>query len=117
MTDAESEQEQPLEGICAPESKHHGFVVTIDAAIIGFCSYTLDEATVREGFGLTARRSVPVINNLGVLFEHAAFLVRLARTTGAGVSRHQFYARPPESMVDHVRRFSRQQGPESKFSG
>jgi hypothetical protein len=52
-----------------------------------------------------------------VLFQHAAFLARLARTTGLGVSRHQFYARPSAALVEHVRRFARQKDLASDFSG
>ena len=76
----------------------------------------LNEFLVRRG-RLTARGGVPVMDSLGVLFQHAAFMVRLARTTGAGVSRHQFYARPSQKLVDHVRRFSRQPDLASDFSG
>ena len=76
----------------------------------------LNEFLVRRG-RLTARGGVPVMDSLGVLFQHAAFMVRLARTTGAGVSRHQFYARPSQALVEHVRRFSRQPDLASDFSG
>ena len=76
----------------------------------------LNEFLVRRG-RLTARGDVPVMDSLGVLFQHAAFLVRLARTTAAGVSRHQFYARPSQALVEHVRRFSRQQALANDFSG
>jgi Asp/Glu/hydantoin racemase len=76
----------------------------------------LNEFLVRRG-RLTARGDVPVMDSLGVLFQHAAFLVRLARTTAAGVSRHQFYARPSAALVEHVRRFSRQPELASDFSG
>ena len=76
----------------------------------------LNEFLVRRG-RLTARGDVPVMDSLGVLFQHAAFLVRLARTTGAGVSRHQFYARPSQALVEHVRGFSRQPDLASDFSG
>ena len=76
----------------------------------------LNEFLVRRG-RLKARGDVPVMDSLGVLFQHAAFLARLARTTGAGVSRHQFYARPSAALVEHVRRFSRQKDLASDFSG
>jgi Asp/Glu/hydantoin racemase len=75
----------------------------------------LNEFLVRRG-RLTARGDVPVMDSLGVLFQHAAFLVRLARTTAAGVSRRQFYARPSRAIVEHVRRFSRQQELADDFS-
>ena len=76
----------------------------------------LNEFLVRRG-RLTARGDVPVMDSLGVLFQHAAFLVRRARTTASGVSRHQFYGRPPKALVAHVRRFSRRQELASDFSG
>ena len=76
----------------------------------------LNEFLVRRG-RLTARGDVPVMDSVGVLFQHAAFLARLAQTTGSGVSRHQFYARPSQALVEHVRRFSGQRGLASDFSG
>jgi Asp/Glu/hydantoin racemase len=76
----------------------------------------LNEFLVRRG-RLSARGDVPVMDSLGVLFQHAALLVRLARTTGAGVSRHQFYAKPSQAIVEHVRRFSGQRKLENDFSG
>ena len=76
----------------------------------------LNEFLVRRR-RLAARAGVPVMDSLGALFQHAAFLVRLARTTGTGVSRHQFYARPSQAIVEHVRRFSRQPELRSDFSG
>jgi len=86
------------------------------AEIIVPADGVLNEFLVRRR-RLTARGDVPVMDSLGALFRHAAFLVRLARTTGTGVSRHQFYARPPRAMVEHVRRFSHQPEPRSDFSG
>jgi Asp/Glu/hydantoin racemase len=76
----------------------------------------LNEFLVRRG-RLTARGGVPVMDSLGVLFQHAAFMVRLRRTTGAVVSRQQFYARPSQKLVEHVRRVSRQPDLASDFSG
>jgi Asp/Glu/hydantoin racemase len=91
-------------------------VVARGAEIIVPADGVLNEFLVRRR-RLTARGDVPVMDSLGVLFQHAAFLVRLARTTGTGVSRHQFYARPSEALVEHVRRFSRQRELASDFSG
>jgi len=76
----------------------------------------LNEFLVRR-VRLRAHGDVPVMDSLGVLFQHAAFLVRLARTTSAGVSRHQFYARPSQALVEHVRRSSRQPALANDFSG
>jgi allantoin racemase len=76
----------------------------------------LNEFLVRRK-RLSARGGVPVMDSLGVLFQHAAFLVRVARTTGMGVSRHQMYARPSQAIVEHVRRVSRQPELKSDFSG
>ena len=86
------------------------------AEIIVPADGVLNEFLVRRG-RLKARGDVPVMDSLGVLFQHAAFLVRLARTTGVGVSRHQFYARPSPALVEHVRRFSRQPELRGDFSG
>lgn len=91
-------------------------VIARGAEIVIPADGVLNEFLIRRK-RLTAHGDVPVMDSLGVLFQHAAFLVRLARTTGAGVSRHQFYARPPESMVDHVREFARKQELDSGFSG
>jgi hypothetical protein len=76
----------------------------------------LNEFLVRRS-RLSARGDIPVLDSLGVLFQHAAFMVRLARTTRTGVSRHQLYARPSPALIDHVRRFSGQRPLESDFSG
>jgi allantoin racemase len=76
----------------------------------------LNEFLVRRK-RLSARGGVPVMDSLGVLFQHAAFLVRVARTTGTGVSRHQLYAQPSKAIVEHVRRVSRQPELKSDFSG
>lgn len=76
----------------------------------------LNEFLVRRG-RLQAHGDVPVMDSLGVLFQHAAFMARIARTTGAGVSRHQFYARPADAMVDQVRRFAHQPDLANDFSG
>ena len=76
----------------------------------------LNEFLVRRG-RLKARGGVPVMDSLGVLFQHAAFLARLAQTRAATTSRHQFYARPSDTLVDHVRNFARQQTLANDFSG
>lgn len=91
-------------------------VVARGAEIIVPADGVLNEFLVRRR-RLTARVGVPVMDSLGTLFQHAAFLARLARTTGTRVSRHQFYARPSEALVGHVRRFSRQPELKSDFSG
>ena len=57
------------------------------------------------------------MDSLGVLFQHAAFFARIARTTGAGVSRHQMYLQPSPAMVAHVRQFSGQPALSHNFSG
>ena len=66
---------------------------------------------------LQAHGDVPVMDSLGVLFQHAAFFARIARTTGSGVSRRQLYTQPPKAMVDHVRRFAGQRELTNDFSG
>jgi len=91
-------------------------VVARGAEIIVPADGVLNEFLVRRR-RLTARGGVPVMDSLGALFQHAAFLARLARTTGTRVSRHQFYARPSRAMVEHVRRFSHQPELRNDFSG
>ena len=76
----------------------------------------LNEFLVRRG-RLQAQGDVPVMDSLGVLFQHAAFFARIARTTGAGVSRRQMYLQPSSAMVAHVRAFSGQAPLSHDFSG
>jgi Asp/Glu/hydantoin racemase len=76
----------------------------------------LNEFLVRRR-RLTARGGVPVMDSMGTLFQHAAFLARLAKTTGTSISRHQMYAKPSRAMVEHVRGFSGQRKLENDFSG
>ncbi len=91
-------------------------VIERGADIIIPADGVLNEFLVRRS-RLTAHGDVPVMDSLGVLFQHAAFMARLARTTGSSVSRHQFYARPPEAMIEHVRRFAHQKDISNDFSG
>ena len=76
----------------------------------------LNEFLVRRGH-LRAQGDVPVMDSLGVLFQHAAFFARIARASGSGVSRRQLYTQPPKAMVDHVRRFAGQRDLTNDFSG
>lgn len=66
---------------------------------------------------LQAHGDVPVMDSLGVLFQHAAFFARIARTSGSAVGRRQLYTQPPKAMVDHVRRFAGQRDLTNDFSG
>lgn len=91
-------------------------VIERGAEIVIPADGVLNEFLVRRG-RLKGHGGVPVMDSLGVLFQHAAFMVRLARTTGAGASRHQMYAQPPQSMVEHVRQFARQPRLSDDFSG
>lgn len=91
-------------------------VVARGAEIIIPADGVLNEFLVRR-HRLTARGDVPVMDSLGALFQHAAFLARLAKTTGTAVSRHQFYAKPSAAMVEHVRNFAGQRKLASDFSG
>jgi hypothetical protein len=91
-------------------------MIACGAEIIIPADGVLNEFLVRRR-RLTARGGVPVMDSLGTLFQHAAFLARLGRTTGTGVSRHQLYARPSKAMVGHVRGFSRQPELKNDFSG
>lgn len=76
----------------------------------------LNEFLVRRR-RLSTRGGVSVMDSLGTLFQHAAFLVKLKSTTGTSISRHQFYAKPSPAMVEHVRGFSGQRELKSDFSG
>ncbi len=91
-------------------------VVERGAEVIIPADGVLNEFLVRR-HRLTARGNVPVMDSLGALFQHAAFLVRLKATTGTAVSRHQFYAKPSQAMVEHVRSFAGQRKLASDFSG
>ncbi len=91
-------------------------VVALGAEIVIPADGVLNEFLVRRG-RLTAHGDVPVMDSLGVLFQHAAFMARLARTKSAAISRHQMYARPAPSLVEHVRRFAHQRDLASDFSG
>lgn len=91
-------------------------VVALGAEIVIPADGVLNEFLVRRG-RLTAHGDVPVMDSLGVLFQHAAFMARLARTKSAAISRHQMYARPGPALVEHVRRFAHQPDLASDFSG
>lgn len=77
-------------------------IIARGADIIIPADGVLNEFLVRRG-RLKAQGMVPVMDSLGVLFQHAAFMVKIARSTGAGVSRLQMYTKPSPQMVDHVR--------------
>lgn len=91
-------------------------VIAQGADIVIPADGVLNEFLVRRG-RLKAVGDVPVMDSLGVLFHHAAYMVRLARTTGAGVSRQQMYTRPPQPMIDHVRDFAGLPPLKHDFSG
>ncbi len=61
---------------------------------------------------------VVVMDPLGVLFHHAAYFAQLRRHTGLGVSRRQFFARPPSQFLTHMRSVDRSTPlQEGDFSG
>ncbi|MGE0314422.1 MAG: aspartate/glutamate racemase family protein [Lautropia sp.] len=91
-------------------------VIANGADIVIPADGVLNEFLVRRG-RLQSQADVPVMDSLGVLFQHAAYLARLARTTGSSVSRRQLYTKPSQSMIDHVRRFAGQRPLASDFSG
>jgi allantoin racemase len=91
-------------------------VIAQGADIVIPADGVLNEFLVRRG-RLKAQGQVPVMDSLGVLFQHAAFMVRIARTTGAGVSRLQMYTQPPSSMIEHVRGFAGLRPLRHDFSG
>ena len=91
-------------------------VIAKGADIVIPADGVLNEFLVRRG-RLRAQGEVPVMDSLGVLFQHAAFMVRIARTTGAGVSRLQMYTQPPAQMIEHVRSFAGLKPLQHDFSG
>jgi Asp/Glu/hydantoin racemase len=91
-------------------------VIAQGADIVIPADGVLNEFLVRRG-RLKARGEVPVMDSLGVLFQHAAYMVRIARSTGAAPSRQQMYTRPPEPMIAHVRRFAGLGDLKHDFSG
>jgi allantoin racemase len=91
-------------------------VIAQGADIVIPADGVLNEFLVRRG-RLKAHGEVPVMDSLGVLFQHAAFMVRIARTTGAGASRLQMYTQPPATMIEHVRRVAGLRPLQHDFSG
>jgi Asp/Glu/hydantoin racemase len=91
-------------------------VIAQGAEIVIPADGVLNEFLVRRG-RLSAHGDVPVMDSLGVMFQHAAFLARLARTRAATISRRQMYARPGPGLVGHVRGFAHQPGLANDFSG
>ena len=68
--------------------------------------------------GIRQVDDVPVMDALGVLFRHTAYLAGLQQRLGQGVSRRHSYARPPAELVGHARRFlPRAPMAEDEFSG
>ena len=49
---------------------------------------------------------VPVLDSYGALLQMADMMVRLRRTTGLGPSRRSAYARPPDALMQHLRRLT-----------
>lgn len=64
----------------------------------------LNEFLVRQDCRLVGE--LPVMDSIAVLFHHAAMLVRLRRSTGLGVSRHSYYAKPTAAMLGAARDFA-----------
>ncbi|MGI4952074.1 MAG: aspartate/glutamate racemase family protein [Janthinobacterium lividum] len=62
----------------------------------------LNEMVWRTGLRTVA--GVPVLDALGTLFHHAAFMAGLRSRLGTGVSRAMHYARPPAQMLADARR-------------
>ncbi|MEN9762002.1 MAG: hypothetical protein RI906_1828 [Pseudomonadota bacterium] len=91
-------------------------VIAMGADVVIPADGVLNEFLVRRG-KLQAAGNVPVLDSIGVLFQHAAFFARLAQTTGLGASRAQLYMQPSAVMVEHVRRFYGQKPLASDFSG
>ncbi len=53
--------------------------------------------------GLRSAAGVPVLDALGTLFHHAAFMTGLRSRLGTGVSRALHYAKPPPEMLAEAR--------------
>ncbi len=54
--------------------------------------------------GIREVDGAPVLDSLGTLFRHAAFMAGAREKLGLGVSRRGIYAKPPASMVADARR-------------
>jgi Asp/Glu/hydantoin racemase len=54
--------------------------------------------------GITAVDGAPVLDSLGTLFRHAAFMAGARARLGLGVSRRGQYAKPPPAMLDQARK-------------
>ena len=68
--------------------------------------------------GLRTAAGVPVLDALGTLFHHAAFMAGLRSRLGTGVSRALHYARPPPQMLAEARAAAGARAiDESEFSG
>jgi len=76
----------------------------------------LNEMVWRHGLKTVA--GVPVMDALGTLFHHAAFMAGLHRRLGTSVSRAMHYARPPADMLSSARAAAGAQDmTEGEFSG
>lgn len=53
--------------------------------------------------GITEVEGAPVMDSLGALFRHAAFMAGARVRLGLGVSRRGLYAKPPEAMLAAAR--------------
>jgi allantoin racemase len=67
---------------------------------------------------ITQVQGAVVMDAIGVLFHHAAFMAGMRASLGLGVSRIRHYARPSAAMLDHARGFAGVRPMrESDFSG
>lgn len=68
--------------------------------------------------GIREVDGAPVLDSLGTLFRHAAFMAGARGALGLGVSRRGHYAKPPPAMLDLARsRAGRAPMQEADFSG
>lgn len=54
LADADTEQARLLESLCGPGSGHRVLVATVDGAVVGFVSFTVDAAKRTGEIGLNA---------------------------------------------------------------
>ena len=71
LADADAEQAQLLDDICAANSGHHVLVVTIGTEIVGFVSYTIDAEKRIGEIGLNAVHPEHAGRGIGTeMYEH-----------------------------------------------
>ena len=110
----------------ADEEQSRPFVRSFEAACTRLVAAGAEVVIPGDGFlnemvwrtGLRTAAGVPVLDALGTLFHHAAFMAGLRSRLGIGVSRALHYAKPPPQMLVEARAAAHARAmDESEFSG